>query len=83
LKSEAQSAFKLIYLLSEKEHKTLQKYINKNLKQEYIRPLTLPAEYPILFISKKNEKLWLYVNYCQLNNIIIKNCYLLLLISEL
>jgi len=39
--------------------------------------------YSILFVSKKNGKLQLCVNYCQLNNITIKNCYLLPLISEL
>jgi len=57
LKLETQPVFKLIYPLSEKKHEALQKYINKNLKKEYIRLLTLPAEYSILFIFKKNKKL--------------------------
>jgi len=83
LKSGTQPAFKLIYPLSEKEHEALQEYIDKNLEREYIRPLTSPAEYPILFVPKKNRKLQLCVDYHQLNDITIKNCYLLPLISEL
>ena len=35
-----------------------------------------------LFLSKKNNELRLYVNYRELNAIIIKNRYLLFLISE-
>jgi len=66
-----------------KEHEALQEYIDKNLKQEYIKLLTSPAGYPILFVFKKNGKLQLCINYQQLNNITIKNHYLLLLISEL
>ena len=36
----------------------------------------------ILFIFKKNEKLRLYMNYRELNFVIIKNRYLLLLIIK-
>ena len=36
----------------------------------------------ILFILKLNNKLYLYINYRDLNIIIIKNCYLLLLIIK-
>jgi len=83
LKSGTQPAFKPIYPLSEKEHEALQEYIDKNLEWGYIRPSTSPAGYPILFVPKKNGKLQLCVDYCQLNDITIKNCYLLPLISEL
>ncbi|KAF3764039.1 hypothetical protein M406DRAFT_261176, partial [Cryphonectria parasitica EP155] len=51
----------------------LREYFNENLKKEYIQPSYSPAEYPILFIFKKNSKLRLYIDYKQLNNIIIKN----------
>ena len=43
----------------------------------------LSAGYPILFVFKKNKKLRLYINYRQLNNITIKNRYLLSLLIEL
>ena len=73
----------VIYSLSSEKLKTLQMYLDKNLKKEFIRKSQLSAEYSILFISKKDKKLWLYVNYRELNNIMIKNSYLLSLILEL
>jgi hypothetical protein len=36
----------------------------------------------VLFTSKKDSSLWLCVNYCELNNITVKNHHSLLLISE-
>jgi Reverse transcriptase (RNA-dependent DNA polymerase) len=38
---------------------------------------------PILFVLKKSGELWLCIDYYILNAMIIKNCYLLLLINEL
>ena len=61
----------------------LRRYIEMNLKKGFIRLSLLSVNYPILFISKKDGTLWLYVDYHQLNNIIIKNRYVLSLISEL
>ena len=52
------------------------------LKKGYIRPLQLPIGYPILFDPKGNRKLRLYIDYKQLNSIIIKNCYALPLIPD-
>jgi len=40
------------------------------------------AEVSVLFILKNKKSLHLYVNYWDLNKIIIKNCHSLLLISE-
>ncbi|KAF3761219.1 hypothetical protein M406DRAFT_266002, partial [Cryphonectria parasitica EP155] len=51
----------------------LKKYLNENLKKGYIQLLQLLAEYPILFVFKKNSKLRLCIDYKQLNNIMIKN----------
>jgi hypothetical protein len=72
-----------IYLLSEKELQVLREYINENLKKGYIRFSTLLARYPVLFVLKPNEKLRIYVDYRQLNAIIIKNRYTLSLIHEM
>ena len=58
-------------------------YLDENLKKEFIRESQSSAEYLILFVSKKDEKLWLCVNYQRLNNIMIKNSYLLSLILKL
>jgi hypothetical protein len=72
-----------IYSLSERELEALRKYIKKNLIKGYIRPLKLPAKYPIFFVLKKDGKLRIYVNYRKLNDIIIKNRYTLPLIHEI
>ncbi|KAL0934971.1 reverse transcriptase domain protein [Colletotrichum truncatum] len=61
----------------------LDAYLKENLQKGYIRPSTSPAGYPILFVPKKNGKLRLCVDYRKLNDITIKNCYPLPLISEL
>ena len=83
LKGGKKPTYEPIYALSETELKALREYLDKNLKKEFIRPFTSPARYLILFVPKKNRKLWLCVNYRQPNAIIIKNCYPLPLISEL
>jgi hypothetical protein len=73
----------LIYSLFERELETLREYIEKNLVKGYIRPSKLLARYLILFVLKKDGKLRIYVNYRKLNNITIKNRYILLLIYEI
>ena len=72
-----------IYALSEKELSVLREYLEENLKKGFIRESKLLVDYLILFISKKDSKLRLYVDYRKLNDIIIKNRYPLLNISEL
>jgi hypothetical protein len=61
----------------------LREYINENLKKGYIRPSTLSARYPVLFVPKLNGKLRMCVNYRQLNAITVKNRYILSLIYEI
>ena len=53
------------------------------MKKEFIKKSQSSAEYSILFVLKKNRTLHLYVNYQKLNEIIVKNHYLLLNISKL
>ena len=57
--------------------------MKKNEKKKFIRKSQLSIEYSILFAFKKNKSLRLYVDYRKLNNIIIKNRYLLFNINEL
>jgi hypothetical protein len=73
----------LIYSLLEKELTALREYLEKNQKKGFIRPSVIDANYPILFVPKLGGKLWLYIDYRRLNEIIIKNRYILPLISEL
>jgi hypothetical protein len=69
--------------LLEKELQVLREYINENLKKGYIRPSTLLARYPVLFVPKSNGKLRMCVDYRQFNAITVKNRYILLLIYEM
>ena len=55
LKPETILKFYLIYKLTKTENLTLQKFIKKNLRKGYIRPLQLLTGYPVLFIPKKTE----------------------------
>jgi hypothetical protein len=62
----------------------LREYINiKKYIYIYIRPLTLLARYPVLFVPKLNGKLRMCVNYRQLNAITVKNRYTLSLIYKM
>ena len=65
------------------ELETLKAYIKTNLANRFIRLSKSPANAPILFDKKSDDSLRLYVNYQDLNNLTIKNRYLLLLIGEL
>lgn len=77
-----QPSYRLIYSLKLIELKTLQTYIITNLANGFIKPFKSLTDAPILFISKLNGSLQLYLNYQRLNNLIIKNKYLLSLIDE-
>ena len=83
MKSEIKLTFGPIYSLLIKKLEVLKKHLNENLKKEYIRSLIFSAGYFILFVTKKDSKLRLYVDYKQLNNITVKNCYALPRIDEL
>ena len=71
-----------IYSLEPVELETLKTYIEANLANSFIRPSKFLAGTPILFIRKKDGSLRLCVDYQGLNNLTIKNCYLVPLIGE-
>ena len=78
-----QSTFGPIYPLSEKELKKLRKYLDENLAKGFIRKSQSTAGCPIFFIPKKDKTLRLCIDYQKLNDITVKNRYLLSNISEL
>jgi hypothetical protein len=45
------------------------------LDKGFIRPSNLPWGAPILFVKKKDGTLHLYIDYCQLNKVTVKNRY--------
>ena len=82
LKKNKSSSYDFIYFLSKSELKIFRKYLNKHLKNDFIRLFQLFTEALILFIKKKNDSLRLCVNYKVLNSLTIKNKYFLSLIGE-
>ena len=76
-------SYGLLYALSEWELIILWEYLNTVLIKDWIQLSTSSAEVSILFMSKKDRKMRLYINYRGLNKIIIKNYYSLSLISEI
>ena len=71
-----------IYSLGPVELETLKTYIETHLKTGFIRPSKSPAGAPILFDKKPDGSLCLCVDYRGLNNLMIKNRYLLPLIGK-
>ena len=72
-----------IYNLSCKELEILREYLNSLLKKGWIQPSKLLAGTLILFILKQDGTIRLYIDYYSFNKVIIKNCYPLLLVSEM
>ena len=71
-----------IYSLEPVELETLKTYIEINLANGFIRPSKSLARAPIFFDKKSDGSLQLCVNYQGLNNLTIKNQYLLPLVGE-
>ena len=78
-----QPSYGPIYYLGPVELETLKAYIETNPANRFIRLSKSPASTFILFDQKSNGLFWLYVDYQELNNLMIKNRYLLSLIGEL
>ena len=57
--------------------------MDNQLRKGYIRPLKSPQTLPVIFVDKKNGSKQIVMDYCNLNNQIVKNNYLLPLITEL
>ena len=72
-----------IYPLSPTEQKELDAFLKENLETGWIQPSKSPISSPVFFIKKKDGSLWLVQDYQALNEITIKNKYLLPLISEI
>ena len=69
--------------MTQEKLKALRKYIDENLAKEFIKKSQSSTDYSILFVSKKDEKQRLCVDYKELNNIMIKNNYSLFLIEKI
>ena len=59
------------------EQKELDHFLEDGLHKGCIIPSKLPIASPVFFIKKKNGQLHLVQDYHQLNDFMVKNCYLL------
>ena len=82
LEDGKQPSYGPIYSLNLVELKTLKTYIKTNLANSFIQPLKSPISAPILFVYKLDGSFRLCIDYQGLNNLTIKNRYLLLLIGK-
>jgi len=57
--------------------------VDNQLRKGYIRPSKSPQTSPVFFVSKKNRKKRMVMDYCSLNEQTVKNNYPLLLITDL
>jgi hypothetical protein len=72
-----------VYPMPVNEQAELDQFLEENLKKGYIVPSKSPMSSPVFFIKKKDGKLRLIQDYRKLNNISIKNRYLLPLASDI
>ena len=82
LEDGKQAPYRPIYSLGLVELETLKTYIETHLKTGFIWPSKSPAGALILFDKKPDGSLCLCMDYRGLNNLTIKNQYLLSLIRE-
>ncbi len=78
----AKSSYESLYNLLNTELMTLRQYLDDVLAKEWIKHFVSSTNAFILFIFKKNDSLYLCINYRNLNKITVKNRHLLSLISE-
>jgi hypothetical protein len=69
--------------MSSEELKCVRKWLDKNLEKSFIRKSKARCAAPLLLTVKSGGGMRIYQNYKGLNNIIIKNRYLLPLIREI
>src|SRR5436305_7503939 len=67
----------------EEELKTLREFIDVFIKRGWIQESMSLARALVMFVPKKNRKKRLVVDYQRLNDITIKNKYMVLLVNEI
>src|SRR5436305_14911488 len=67
----------------EEELKTLKEFIDMFMERGWIQESMSPTRALVMFVPKKNGKKRLVVDYQRLNNITIKDKYIVLLVDEM
>jgi len=83
LKEEFKTSKARVYPLSRNEREEVQQFIQDYLQKGYIRPSKSPQTSPVFFVGKKDSRKHMVMNYCRLNKQMVKNNYLLPLITDL
>ena len=68
--------------MSENKLQKMKKYLEKNLKKEFISPSLIFYALSVLFVVKSNKTLRFCINYRKLNVVIKRNQYSISLIKE-
>ena len=71
------------YQLAPTEMKELMAQLHDLHNKGFIRPSTSPWGAPLLFVKKKDGKMWMCIDYRELNKVTIKNRYPLPRIDDL
>ena len=73
LKEDFKASKAKVYPLSRNERDEVQKFVNKHLKKEYIKPSKSPQTSPVFFVGKKDGGKQMVMDYQKLNRQTIKN----------
>ncbi|GJX65086.1 hypothetical protein Tco_0299429 [Tanacetum coccineum] len=71
------------YRLAPAEMQELSTQLQELFEKGFIRPSSSPWGAPILFVKKKDGSFWMYIDYRELNKLIVKNRYPLPRIDDL
>jgi hypothetical protein len=71
------------YRTSTPELKEMQLQLEELMKKGYIRPSVSPWGAPVMFVNKKDRTLRFFIDFRQLNKVIVKNKYPLSRIDDL
>ena len=80
--NNAQLLYDFIYFLFEKKFKMFKTYIDKHLTIDFIKHFQSFVDAFVLFVSKFNENFRFCIDYKNLNELTIKNRYLLFFIKK-
>jgi hypothetical protein len=83
LKPDTTSIYKTPYRMATPELAELKEHIKELLEEEFICLSSSPWGAHVIFVSKKDGTQWLCVDYRALNQVTIKNKYLLPRIDDL
>jgi len=83
LKEEFKASKVRVYPLSRNEREEVQQFIQDHLRKGYIRSSKSPQTSPVFFVGKKNGGKCMVMDYHRLNKQMVKNNYLLPLITDL